>query len=219
MKINREIIYQNLHDEMMDLIKRQDTYSLASYTLTISIWAFALETENAWIALLPLFLLIPLSLRVADFRYSVVFLSAFVGVFLEEKSNEGWEYVREEYYNTQNKFLCGELSIENNRNVYFKRKNWLLSVVSKTTFTLLSVVSIGICWGLNGWNAHITDSYFLDGVIIIIQGLVVFLQIFITIKYRDMSNLKHKLLNDWDVVYKELFREEMNDSEIESNKK
>lgn len=186
MKINREIIYQNLHDEMMDLIKRQDTYSLASYTLTISIWAFALETENAWIALLPLFLLIPLSLRVADFRYSVVFLSAFVGVFLEEKSNEGWEYVREEYYNTQNKFLCGELSIENNRNVYFKRKNWLLSVVSKTTFTLLSVVSIGICWGLNGWNAHITDSYFLDGVIIIIQGLVVFLQIFITIKYRDM---------------------------------
>lgn len=209
MEITKETIYQNLRSEMMDLMKRQDTYSLAAYTLTISVWAFALEAKNAWVALLPLFLLIPLSLRVIDFRYSIVFLSAFMGVFLEEKSNEGWEYVRESYYSMQKGFLSNKLNLDNYgikiNELHFKRKNRVLSLMSKFTFTMLSIISIVIFWGLNDFNINITDNYIFNSAIVVVQFLILVLQVYVAVKYRDMTNLKHKLLNDWTVVYKELF--------------
>lgn len=64
MEINKKTIYQNLRDEIMDLGKRQDNYLLASYTICITIWAFALETLNEWVAVLPMVILLPLFLRV-----------------------------------------------------------------------------------------------------------------------------------------------------------
>ena len=223
MNVKKETIYQNLRDEIMDLVKRQDTYSLAAYTLTISIWAFALEAKNAWVSLLPLFLLIPLSLRVADFRYSVVFLSAFMGVFFEEKSNDGWEYVRESYYSIQEKIIKNKLDLKNydinSNDVYFKRKNRVLSLLSKLTFTMLSIISIAIFWSLNEFNINVTDSHVLNWVILVVQILIVVLQIYIAIKYRDMTNLKHKLINDWSVVYKELYGISIENKEINQNEK
>ena len=137
-------------------------------------------------------------------KYSIVYLSAFIGVFLEEKSNDGWEYVRESYYSIQKDFLSNELSLDNYdfkiNELHFKRKNRVLSLMSKFTFTILSIISILIFWGLNDFNIYVTDNCIFNYAIIITEFLIIVLQVYIAVKYRDMTNLKNKLLNS-DIMY------------------
>lgn len=201
MDIDKTTIYQNLRDEIMDLARRQDTYLLASYTICITIWAFAVEALNEWIAILPMFILIPLSLRVCDFRYGTVFLSSFMAIFLEEKSYEGWEYVREEYYKTKKEFRANK---DNKSKDLFKRRSLPLSFLSRGTFCLLTIITIVIFWGIRGFLIDSTSQIIITVIICVTQAIVLGVQVYIAFKYRDTSTIKKPLLEDWEYVYDKL---------------
>ena len=104
MSVEKDTAYNDLRDEIMDLIKRQDTYLLAAITMTITVLSFSLQFGNEWVALLPLLILLPVSKRFTDFRYGIVFLASYMAIFLEEKSSTGWEYMREKYYEFQKSY-------------------------------------------------------------------------------------------------------------------
>ena len=93
--MNKEIVYNNLRTEMNDTFKRQDNYFLTAYTVTVAIWAFAVENKNEWLALLPMIILIPISLRVLNLRYNTCNIAAFISVYLEEDAEYDWENMRE----------------------------------------------------------------------------------------------------------------------------
>lgn len=211
MDIDKTTIYQNLRDEIMDLARRQDTYLLASYTICITIWAFAVEALNEWIAILPMFILIPLSLRVCDFRYGTVFLSSFMAIFLEEKSYEGWEYVREEYYKTKKEFRANK---DNKSKDLFKRRSLPLSFLSRGTFSLLTIITIVIFWGIRGFAIDTTNQIILTVIIGITQVIVLGLQVYVAFKYRDTSTIKKPLLEDWAYVYNKLQAEKREKNEL-----
>ncbi len=218
MDIDKKTIYQNLRNEMMDLVKRQDTYLLASYTLCITVWAFALEAKNAWVALLPAFILLPLSMRFSDFRHGMVFLSSFMAVFLEESSYNGWEYVREEYYK-QAKEIRSLKQRPTECKDLFKKKSIVLSFVSKATFTLLTLISIIMFWGLKTFNFSSLSNIVINSIMLIIQAIILFTQIYVAIKYRDTTIMKKSLLADWNFVYNKLSEDCLSKQSGETNEK
>lgn len=217
MDIDKKTIYQNLRGEIIDLAKRQDNYLLASYTICITIWAFSLETLNEWVAILPMFILIPLSLRVCDFRYGTVFLSAFMAVFLEEKSYEGWEYVREEYYKTKSEFNANKSNLSYENKKLFKRRSLPLSFLSRGTFCLLTVISVVIFWGIRGFKFETLNQIIVAVIICSIQLIVLGLQGYVAYKYRDTTTIKKPLLEDWEYVYNKLYTEKANNQNGETN--
>lgn len=217
MGIDKKTIYQNLREEIMDLTKRQDNYMLASYTICITVWAFALENSNEWIALLPIFILIPLSLRVSDFRYGGAFLSAFMAVFLEEKSYDGWEYVREEYYKIKEEFHLNRNNSSKEHQKLFKHRSLLLSILSRGTFGLLTLISIVIFWIIREIQLNLQSNIITITIVGLVQLLVLGLQWYVAFKYRDTTAIKKSLLNDWEYVYEKMRANSLKGSEEEAN--
>lgn len=201
MAIDKKTIYQNLREEIIDLTKRQDNYMLASYTICITIWAFALENSNEWVAILPIFILIPLSLRVSDFRYGGAFLSAYMTIFLEEKSYNGWEYVREEYYKIKEEFHLNKNDVSMEQLQLFKSRSFLLSILSRGTFVLLTLISVVIFWAIHGIQLKPSNNLITIIIVGFVQSLVLGLQCYVAYKYRDTTAIKKSLLNDWEYVY------------------
>lgn len=193
--IDKKSIYQNLREEMMDLVKRQDTYLLAAYTITISVWSFAIQFANHWIALLPIFILLPLSFRVCDFRKGTVFLSSFMAIFLERESYDGWEYVREEYFKVF-------------PNLHGEKKGLLENIVtflSRMSFCLLTIVSIILFWAMRESDFSNARNIIVNSVIIFVQIIIVLLQGSKWYKYADTSKMKKPLMDNWRVVYNTLY--------------
>lgn len=197
MGIDKITIYQNLRAEIMDLVKRQDTYLLAAFTITISVLSIAIETSKEWLAMLSLVILIPLALRIADFRYGVVFISSFMAVFLEEKSYDGWEFVREKYYEYQKEYRNNP---HRNKKL-FKNKSGIISFISKGTFCLLSLACISVFWMIRDFCFSSIQDIIINAILIVFQLLVLLLQIYTEIKYRDTTAMKANHINEWDEVY------------------
>ncbi len=105
MDIDNKIIYQNLREEIMFNINKQDVYIVSACTAAIALWTIALSKPNSWIALIAMIVLFPISLRVCDCRYSTAFLSAYIAIFIEHKQVSGWEYAREVYYDNNKRIL------------------------------------------------------------------------------------------------------------------
>ena len=82
MDIDNKTIYQNLREEIMYYTKKQDTCITTTFSLTVSIWTLALTLSKAWIALIPLAIIIPMSIVVCNCRYSIAFLASYMAIFL-----------------------------------------------------------------------------------------------------------------------------------------
>ena len=190
--VSKETIYNSLRNEVMDLIKRQDKYLLASITMTITTLTFALQYNQKWIPMLTLFLLMPLSKRFADFRYGIVFLASYMAIFLEEKSSYGWEYMREQYYEVQRKHNTYHVNDK-----LFKNGSKTFTFTARGTFLLFSLACVFVFWLIIGETFNIKT----DIVFIIIQVAILGYQIYIELKHGDITDSKRILLKEWDYVY------------------
>ncbi len=214
MSVDKDMVYSNLRDEIMDLIKRQDTYLLAAITMTITVLSFSLQFGNEWVALLPLLILLPMSKRFSDFRYGIVFLASYMAVFLEEKSPTGWEYMREEYYKTQNAYVKKRKQ-KHRKTRLFKNGSNTFTFTARGMFVLLTAVSISAFW-INhivkydpATNTRLPVSLFdtlqntiLSIVLMIFQAVCILYQVIQEIKYRDISETKKILFEEWEYVQK-----------------
>lgn len=84
--------YENLRDEIKQKIQLHNSLITFMIGAVITILAFALEKENASLFLLPFGIIIPISMRVAYYRISMLKLSSYIIVYLEtEISDLNWE--------------------------------------------------------------------------------------------------------------------------------
>ena len=203
-EIDKVTVYQNLREEMMDFVKRQDSYLLASVTITITALSFSVEKNNEWFALFAMMILVPLSLRVIDFRHGTVFLSSFMAVFLEEEKYTGWEYVHDEYY----KVMKNHKSKNPPKEKLFKGRSKLLSFASKSTYCFLSSSCVIVFWFIRCNNMGQFKNVLVETVLAIIQAAILLLQVILARKYYDTNEKKNILIEEWEIVKADITEKE-----------
>ncbi len=202
MNDDQKFIYKKLREEVMDLVKRQDTYLLAAYTITITIWTVAVERNNPWIALLPLFILFVISLRICDFRDSSAFLSAYISIWLEKKPGIGWSYTREKYFEIiKNKERT-------KRNIWIRLLDKTGKYLSRMSLCVLSIVSIALFWKMRESHFDSCQNIFKNMLIVSIQLIVLIIQIYKWCKYVDTTEVKKEYMDNWKTVCNIIIQEE-----------
>ncbi len=184
-KLNKNIIYQNLRTELNDTFKRIDNYYLTSFTVSASIWAFAIHDKKEWAALLPILILIPISLRTRNLRYGTTLISAFISVHLEDKIDYGWETMREKYYEKNPPSFLQNLS----------------DSISRMSFSILTLSSSLVFWLIRYPNFKIHNTYYLTATLITFQLLTTVFQALIWKTYSHTSTIKKPLVENWKQLY------------------
>ena len=82
--------YDNLREEILYSRKAQDTFTMFLYTSVITILGFAFELQNLYLFLLPIIIIVPVAIKVADYRRTIAYIAAYMIVFLENDYNK-WE--------------------------------------------------------------------------------------------------------------------------------
>lgn len=180
MEIDKKTTYQNLRSEIMDNVKRQDTYLLTSYTMCISIWTIALEMSSEWITLFPVIILIPISLRICDFRYANAFLGAYMAICLEDAADDGWEYISSLYHKR-----------------YASHSKSFSSYCSKLAFGVLTLISCVLFWAIRDFNIFVFGQLWVGLAIILSQISIVIFQCVIWWRNTDTSKIKASLMKNW----------------------
>lgn len=93
--------YIMLRDEITWRLKVIDTLGTFTYTIFVSILGVALSTNILELLLLPYVVIVPISLKVANHKYSVGYIAAYLNKFLEDcnrKDSFKWESLHVKYY-------------------------------------------------------------------------------------------------------------------------
>lgn len=179
-------IYKQLTEEIMYNNSKQDTYTNYAYVIVAAVWSLAFSVQSEWIALIPLFVLIPICLRISDCRYSIAFLASYIKVFLEPELDAEWQTMHVKYY-------------ENNQRSPIQK---ILYHGSKLDIPFLSLISAVIFWLLRGSEAIFSTPY-LSLSIIMIQLIIIIFDCLVCLKYSDISRVKEPLLQKWQELYDE----------------
>lgn len=84
--------YEDLRNEIKQKIELHNSLITFMITTVIAILAFALESENTLLFLLPFGIIIPISMRITYYRESMIKLSAYIVIFIEnEMEGLKWE--------------------------------------------------------------------------------------------------------------------------------
>lgn len=86
--------YQNLRDEITQLVSLHNTLLTFTITTTIAVLSFVFVQDIIlpFLFLLPFCIIIPMSMRIAYYRTSIAKISAYVIVFIESEIDEiNWE--------------------------------------------------------------------------------------------------------------------------------
>lgn len=89
MKIDKEIEYGTLRQEILDSITARDNYVIAMYTITTAILCLAFELQNPIIFLMPYIILFAFQNAIASKNENIIVLAAYISIYLEEET--GWE--------------------------------------------------------------------------------------------------------------------------------
>ena len=100
-QVKKEKEYMMLRDEITWRLKTIDTLGTFCYTIFVSILGVALSTGVIELFLLPYVVIVPISLKVANHKYSVGYIAAYLNIFLENCDREDclmWEKMHVRYY-------------------------------------------------------------------------------------------------------------------------
>lgn len=93
-------------------LKVIDSLGTFTYTIFVSILGVALSTNAIELLLLPYVVIVPISLKVANHKYSVGYIAAYMNKFLEEHNEENsfkWENFHMKYYEINQRMLREKL--------------------------------------------------------------------------------------------------------------
>lgn len=150
-----EAEYNALRNEILSLMQKRDEYTRFAYTVMAAIWTAAFAIENAYIVMLGMLVLIPITIRVTDVLYSSGNVAAYISVFHESKTDAKWETLNYRY-RTRNKK---------------QGKAAFMYVTARADFVMLQAIDILIFWLYR--NEVIFESLTLDIAIIAMQSFVV----------------------------------------------
>lgn len=181
--MDKQFTYGFLREEMIGLTTRQDTLLSISYAATVGLWTIAFASSNDWIAIIPIILLIPFSLKTYDLRYGATFLAAYMKICLEEQSYSGWETIRDKYY-------------EQGFGKAFKYSN----NISKLSFLLLTIGSCAVFWILRIGVLKCEFLTFVNGCLVVVQSIIVIFQIVMYYYFSSTNKMKKRLEANWVLV-------------------
>ncbi len=181
--------YKMLRDEIMHHKKRQNTFTVFSYTTAVTLWGVAIDTKSPWITIIPLVIMFVTSLRVFDSRQSIARISSYIQVFIEPNIDYKWESRLHKY----------------REHKYF-RENFIY-FASKCDFILIAVSSSVLFWLLVYWNEkNIEPPMFW--FTLAIQVIVLLTEIILTLYCYDYERLIKTKSKKWHETEKSLIEEQ-----------
>lgn len=88
-KMKKEVQYEVLKQEILNLDSKKANYVIAMYTITITVSIFSLEIRNEWYFLITYIILFAFERQILSIREGSIRIAAYMAVYLEE--GEGWE--------------------------------------------------------------------------------------------------------------------------------
>lgn len=123
--------YNSVRNTIFELDKRIDNLTLYSVIATATLLGFALDNESAYLYILPLAIIIPLSYNVLGLHNQILNTGTYISVVIESKDeNLNWET-----------FLKKKRKVEKTRKRIFKRMSHYL------IFDLLAVLCVCSSFG------------------------------------------------------------------------
>ena len=147
--------YASLREEILHLMQKRDEYTRFAYTVIAAIWTAGFAIKNAYVVLLGMFILMPISVRVTDVLYSSGNIAAYLSVFHESKTGAKWETLNYHYRKEHNR----------KHNVIF-RYIW-----GRADFVMLQMLNAAIFWIYRKTPPF--ENLLLDHVIVFVQLLIV----------------------------------------------
>lgn len=174
-----------LRSELMHNHEQENKLIDATYIMIAAIWGTAITVGNQWLVFVSIILLVPLSLRIADIRYSIAFISSYMIVYLEDADvcNINWESRRHNYY------------IRNKQSILYL----FIHTFARMDFVFISIASVSLFWILDKTSLYKTNilCFYL---VVFIQLLLIGLEIFLCIYFSNTNHLQKKLIQKWSAL-------------------
>ncbi len=186
--MDKNTTYQVLRDEMVFLMQRYDNYHIAAYTVCVALWSLAITEKSAWLTLIPLIIMLPISLRMCECRYVIEKLGTYLSVCVEDKRVYSWEYMKNKLETAKKK-----------NNSRFRSKHSFIYNISKFSLVFLCIISSGLFWCIEGAPLS-EEQYCLRVHIIVFQSVTTLVQLIVWLKNMDTSRYRYDLCADWRVI-------------------
>ena len=173
--------YMMLREELTYNQKLRDSLEKLSYTVAVGIFAATVTLKNPWVILCNIVFLFLMSFRVAECARSVAYLSSYIYTNIESADNFRWETQHYEY-SKQHRWKGIEKAIYS-----FGRWN----------FIILSGISAVFFWFLRGFNFYIHGHWAYGLIMIILQMLAIFTEIYLIIVHCSVFKHKTKMIKNW----------------------
>lgn len=191
--------YNTLRAEVLQKIELHNKLIMFAITTTVAILAFAFSQNNAYLFLLPFCVIIPVSLRVIDYRSAMVKISAYIAVFIEPKNkNYNWE--------TRNHKL--NISINNNITKALRSNiNYDCLILSISCYILFVVRFLNMTSKIN----------FDFWIAVISPILLVIIELILSIKGNKLYKTKQYWIDKWKIMHdKECMENEIDNLSVKS---
>jgi len=170
--------YEELRGEVKQKIELHNSLITFMITTVVAVLAFALESDNSLLFLLPFGIIIPISMRVTYYREAMVKLSAYIIIFIEDKiEGLNWETRNTQLININHNNLYDNFTISH----YFE--GIILSIVCYVLFFVDFLKENIMC--------------FQTIVYLVIPFLLVIWEIVITKRIITFNNQKNEWIKKW----------------------
>lgn len=179
--------YLMLRDEITWRLKVIDTLGTFTYTIFVSILGVALSTGILELLLLPYVVIVPISLKVANHKYSVGYIATYLNCFLEDchrKECFKWESLHMKYYKVNPRTF----------------KENVIYYGSSAEYALMVILTTIIFWIKYLHQNIIKFSVVQMHGYIFLQVSVIVLVLYVTISYMNFQKTKPILLLNWSKV-------------------
>lgn len=176
--------YLMLRDEITWRLKVIDTLGTSTYMVFVTILGLAMSTNIIELFLLPFIVVVPISLKVANHKYSIAYVAGYLNEFLEDLTDENcfkWEKFHVKYYN------------ENPR----KLKEKIIYYGSSSEYLLICMMTSILFWTkyFFGHETYLTIiQVFCYSVI---QLVSIFFVTYAAINYSNFQKFKTSILLKW----------------------
>ncbi len=182
--MDKQMTYKFLREEIIDKMKKQDTYINFIITFMVTVWTIAYEFKIELILFFYIFMLLPFSIRLYECRYSIALISSYMSIVLETGNKYSWETMYNKYQKEKKDTLL----------------NKILLFFSRTFIPITCLVSSIMFWWIRDFQIRIFNNMILGHILIIIQIIIILLHLIICAKYRNLNNMKDNCNNIWEKV-------------------
>ncbi len=176
-----------LRDEITWRLKAVDTLETFTYTIFVNILGVALTTNILELLLISYVVIVPITLKVANHKYSAGYIAVYMNTFLgnnNEENNFKWERLHMKYYEINKRIL----------------KEKLIYYGSSTEYVLMVLLTTLIFWMKYFYKSDLRFSVLQMHGYIFLQTIVIILVIYVTIRHMNFQKTKPTLILNWNKV-------------------